>query len=760
MTPSLTVRLDGRTLVVTFDEPGRSANVLGRTAMRQLADAVTRAESDREVGSVLLRSAKPGVFIAGADIREIEAATDPAEFRTMIEFGQQLFERIEKLPKPVIAAINGICLGGGLELAMACHWRIAADSPATKIGLPETKLGLIPGWGGTQRLPRLVGVQRALAMILRAEQVSAKGALKDGLVDEVVGVHALDRVAAEVAAKAAETGTVPDHKGANLGWVGWALEGNPLGRSVVISQARAVAVSESRGLYPALPAAVDAVAAGLSGDREAGLKAEADGITALATGPVSRNLRRVFLLSEAAKKRAGSAPADVKFESAGVIGAGTMGAAIAAVLAAAGVRVRLRDTTEAALAKGLGRIRKIFEYDVKKRFIPATEAEAKYRRVLPTTTWTGLKHADIVIEAVLEEMDVKRPVFAELDKAVGPDCILASNTSALDIDELASVVSRPERVVGLHFFNPVEKMPLVEIVRGQQTSDATINAALSLAKKTGKVPIVVKNRPGFLINRVLGPYLAEAGRLLTETRDPKAVDKAALDFGLPMGPAELLDIIGLDVAESVVRTLNKAFGDRLAAPALFHKMIAEGLLGKKAGEGFYLHGDKAGGDAKGEALEVNPRALELINAAAAETGAKPFADGPLAFAHADAPSMIAARLVFPMIDESARLLEEGVVERADDIDLGMILGTGFAPFRGGPWKYGQTLGLENVVTQMRAWAATLGPRYEPSAELIRAAWVSSPAAPAAAEPSAAPVAPPVERVPAEAAAGAGAGAAV
>jgi 3-hydroxyacyl-CoA dehydrogenase/enoyl-CoA hydratase/3-hydroxybutyryl-CoA epimerase len=730
MTQAIRPEMDGRILVITFDDPGKGANVLNREVMTELSALLERAETDANVAAVLIRSGKPGMFIAGADLNELDAAESIDELRGLLRTGQEVFNRLDRLKKPTAALIAGACLGGGLELALACDYRVAADIPATSIGLPETKLGLIPGWGGTQRLTRLTGPERAISMILKGERVSARTARDRNIVHEAPAMHALERVGREMLSKAMAAGGIPVRtRSRTMGQ--WFLEG-PLGRGMLFAKAREAAAAESRGHYPAVEAAIDAIETGVRHGMARGLEVEAEHCARLAFTPAGKNLRRLFFLTEGAKRKARS---KFKAAAAGVLGAGTMGAAIAAVLAASGARVRLRDLKDEFLAKGLERARGIFAYDVKKKTTRPHEAAQKLRRILPTTTWTGFANADIVIEAVVEDMAAKRAAFTELDARVSDACVLATNTSALDLDDLAASTKKPERMVGIHFFNPVERMPLVEIVRGKATSEGTLAAALGIARQLGKVPIVVKNRPGFLVNRILGPYLVEAGRLLLDLGAPRALDDAAKAFGMPMGPAELLDAIGIEVAASVVKTLSAAFGDRLRPPALFEKMIELKWLGKKSGTGFYSYAD-------GETT-VNVRLADVLDAARAaekppqfDPDEAPVFAAPLHADRTDLPSATAARLVFPMINEAARALDEGVCEGPDDVDLAMVLGTGFAPFRGGLWRYAQDLGLRNVVAQLEAWRGRLGERFEPS-EALRKFAESEPMPESAARPAAA-----------------------
>jgi 3-hydroxyacyl-CoA dehydrogenase/enoyl-CoA hydratase/3-hydroxybutyryl-CoA epimerase len=732
--------LDGRILVVTFDDPAKGANVLNKATMGELAAVLERAETDNGVAAVLIRSGKPGMFIAGADLKELDSAGSVQELHTWLKAGQELFNRIDRLKKPTLAAISGICLGGGLELALACDYRVAADTPATSIGLPETKLGLIPGWGGTQRLTKLIGPRRAITMILKGERVSARAARDAGIVGDAVAPHALDRVCREVLARAIASGGIPSGPKRKRTIGEWFLEG-PLGRTLLFRKAREAAAAETRGRYPAVEAAIDAVETGIRDGTARGLEVEGLHCAEMAFTPAGKSLRRIFFLTEGAKRKARSS---FKAQRAAVLGAGTMGAAIAAVLAGSGAQVRLRDVKEEFLAKGLERIRGMFAYDVKKKVAKLPEAEEKFRRITPTTTWTGLSDVEIVIEAVLEDIAVKRAAFAELDAHVSDGCILATNTSALDLDELAAGTKKPQRVVGIHFFNPVERMPLVEVVRGKATSDEALAAALGVVRQLGKVPVIVKNRPGFLVNRILGPYLVEAGWLLLQLGSPRALDEAAKDFGMPMGPMELLDTIGIEVAASVVKTLQAAFGPRLAPAGVFEKMIELKWLGKKSGTGFYSH--------DGGEPTVNVKLTDVVDAAVAAE--KPPAFDPreaLVFAgprlpdQTDLPSATAARLVFPMINEAARALDEGVCESPDDVDLAMVLGTGFAPFRGGLWHYATALGLRNVVAQLEAWQTRFGPRFEPSEALKKFAAAEptpavepTPAAPPEVPPAPAP----------------------
>lgn len=634
--------------VITFDHPDKSANVFDEATLDELAVAL-RAVARLRAKGVVFASAKPGVFIAGADLDALGNASRE-ELRALVTKGQDLFQRVADLPVPTVAAIHGACLGGGLELALACDRRIASDDRATKLGLPETQLGILPAWGGSTRLPRLVGLPKALDLVLGGKPLTSKHARKLGLVDEVVAKERLREVALGMLAKPA-----PKRKG-------YFLTNNPLAAAVTRAFAKRRVEKKTRGHYPALPEAVDVVTRGASGSVRSSLRREREAVLRLAGTPAAKNLMRLFFLQERARKfvheegvdRAALAPV----ERTAVIGAGVMGSGIAQWFASRGLPVILRDLDRERVAAGMKSIRRLFDAAVKRRIFSGHEAGRKIDLVTPSAEPVSLERCDLVVEAAVEDLEVKKKIFADLCGRTRPDTILATNTSALPISELGDApgVTHPERIVGLHFFNPVSRMKLVEVVVTDRTSPETVERMLAFVCGIGKLPVVVKDSPGFLVNRILMPYLIEAGRLVDRGISPETIDEAMLDFGMPMGPLRLLDEVGLDVAAHVAATMREAFGDRFELPDVLERLVGEGHLGKKAGMGFYDH----------ERNEPN-RLLDGTNLSDDMTEPE-----------------ISERLAGLMVDEARLCLEEGVARDADDIDFAMVLGTGFAPFRGGP----------------------------------------------------------------------------
>lgn len=697
----LSVDADGIATVL-LDAPGKSVNTLSRLMLGELNEAIGRIERDKPEG-VIFASAKARSFIAGADLFEIRQMT-PAEAEKYLETGQQLFSRIEHLPMPTVAAIGGDCLGGGLELALACRARVAAAETSISIGLPEVKLGILPGWGGTVRLPRLIGLTAALALLLAGKTLAPAKARRAGIVDDVVRPEALLAAARRLVLHPPVHGKAP--------LLQRAAAGLRFTREKIFAKAREKTLEQTAGNYPAPLRLIEVVRTGWEQGAAAGFDAERKALVELMSTDAARGLIRVFFLRQGAKKaiseQVHAKPKEVKY--AAVIGGGTMGAGIVYSLARAGVQVRLIEVDPNAVSAALGRVRKSFEDDVKSGRTTALDARHAMNRVVPSTQWTGLGLADLVVEAVVEKMPVKREVFAKLDRLVRPDCILATNTSSLSVSEMAEGSAHPNRVIGLHFFNPVPKMPLVEVVRGSHSDDVSLATGAALAGKLGKTPVLVKDSPGFLVNRILIPYLAEANALAAGGTPITTIDEAMKKWGMPMGPFELLDEIGLDVSAHVLKSLADQIGrDRVPSSPAIDKALEKGWLGKKSGKGFYVYGGK-----KGQKPAVNAELSALL-------GGKPEATHPsdsLPAPSAAELDSIAWRLVLPMINEAARLLEEGVIDSVDAVDLAMVLGTGLAPFRGGLISFVDAVGIEMVIEKMQALASTQGPRFLP-ANLLR-----------------------------------------
>jgi len=683
---TLAIDADG-VAVLTFDRPHSSANVFDVATLNVLDGHLAALEALPDVRGVMLASAKPKIFIAGADLNSF-AGSSVEELGQIVDLGHRVFTRLERLRVPSVAAINGVCLGGGCEVALACDWRVASLDKSTKIGLPETQLGILPAWGGSVRLPRLIGLPAALAIILAGKQVAAQPAQKQGLVDEVAHPEHLLATAKKLLARGKRTVRPPG-----------GLLNSALLRPVVKAKARKDVLAKTRGHYPAPLKALEVCAAAAGRPLEEGLARERAAFLELVRTPETRQLMGVFFLQERAKKVkiAEADGAGGKVSRVAVIGAGVMGAGIAQWAAARGHAVLLKDVSPEALAKGLQAAEKIFRDAARRRVFTEAEARAGLDRITPVHTDVPLASVDLVIEAAVEKLELKQRIFAQLEERAGPRTVLATNTSALSIDAIAAGLKDPSRVVGIHFFNPVHRMQLVEIVRGPRSSAAALDTALQFAKGIGKLPVVVKDSPGFLVNRILLPYMVESVRVFREGVDARRVDRIMLDFGMPMGPLRLSDEVGLDVAQHVAVDLQRRLPQPVPIDDTLEKMIAKGWLGKKSGRGFHVFGGRKG------AREVpNPELgfLQVRGRAAAQDDAT-----------------LLDRMTLVMVNEAARCLEEGVVAAPEDVDFGMIFGTGFAPFRGGPLRFADTLGTTEVVARLERLAREVAPHFEPCAQL-------------------------------------------
>jgi len=668
--------------VLVLDPPHRKMAVLDMALMRDLAAALTEVERDERLRALVITGREPLNFAVGADVKAIESVDDNEEALALIRFGQLTFERIAKLSRHgggkllTVAAVGGPVPGGAYELSLACDRIVLADDPKSRIGLPEVKLGIIPGWGGTQRLPRRIGVPAALNAILTGRLFKPRAAKKLGMVDRLTHPEYLMRIATDIA-----LGRMKCRR-AQRGIWHYLIDRNPAAISIIRNQAEKSVRRETRGQYPAPFAALAMVvrAPGLSMD--VGLKEEAERVTPLITGSITKSLVGLFGRTEEAKKL-GVLPSGERaprMARAGVIGAGVMGGGIASLFAEKGIDTRLRDLDQGAVDASVFAHRTQIGKLKRRRRVQPHEAMAAIDRLESTTEPLGFGRCELVIEAVAEKLAVKQAVLGELAGSVADDAILATNTSSLSVTAIAEGLPHPERVVGMHFFNPVRKMPLVEIVRGEATSDAVVARTARLALDIGKTPVVVKDVAGFLVNRLLGPYLDEALRLWEGGADPADVDAALLDFGMPMGPFELLDEVGLDIASHAAESLQEAYGERMTKSESLSALIESGELGKKTGRGIYIwNKGKRGRLTKGDR---NPRF-------ARPTGGKRH-DASLA-AHE-----IMDRCVLAMVTEAARCLDEEVVASAGELDLATVFGMGFAPFRGGLWRYAEARGLDSI----------------------------------------------------------------
>lgn len=698
---SIKIVSQGDIAIVEFDMVGEKVNKFNTPMMSRLRDVIAELRKSN-YKAVIFKSNKNKIFIAGADIDEIKSMTTKDQFHKAVSTGQAIFNELEDLPMPTIAAVQGACAGGGCEFILACDYRIAADDSSTKIGLPETKLGIIPGFGGCIRLPRIIGLQAALDIILAGKLVPALKAFKIGLVDQAVHPGILMEQAVKQAKELIASGGKKRRKTFKPKGIAVFLE-SALGRPVVFSQAKKTLMSLTHGHYPAPLKAIDVIAKTYgSSDRSKALQIECDTFVECASTDVSKNLIHVYYLTEMVKKTSGVANANVKAKEVkhlGILGAGTMGGGIAFVSADRGMDVRMKDINFDAIGKGLKHARDLWKKEEKKKRINKYEFQQRMDRVTGTTDYSGFGSMDLVVEAIVEDMEIKKKVIAETAKNMRPDAIIATNTSSLSVTEMSQGHPRPEYFAGMHFFNPVNKMPLVEVIRGEKSSDETVATVFEAAKKMGKMPVVVKDGPGFLVNRLLLPYMAEAAFLLQEGMSIEFVDKKYVkEFGMPMGPFALMDEVGLDVCIKVLKIFKKAFGARVEMAPCMEKLEKSGRLGKKNNKGFYTY------TADGKRQGVDPA---IYN----ELGLSSPTD-PLS-----AKTCI-ERGVFAMINEcSLALIEDRIVETSHEVDLAMIMGTGFPPFRGGLLKYADSLGTQYICDQLEEYSSKGAARLKPATPL-------------------------------------------
>ena len=690
--------IDGGVAVVRFDLPGESVNKLTPDAITEFEDLVLgRLASDTSVQAVVLMSGKPDGFIAGADIDQFIKIQSAEDGERMAQAGHDLVDRVERYPKPIVAAVHGACLGAGLELSLACSWIVATDHPKTVLGLPEVQIGIIPAAGGCQRLPRRIGLRAALDIILVGKSERASKAFRLGLVDELVHPAILTEVAVQAAKRLAQRGVPRRRPGGGL-----LLDRNPLGRRLVYRQARAQVMKKTGGHYPAPLAAIDAIRAGLESGMKVGFQVEREKFGELAVSEVARQLIQIFFATTALKKDDGVPPGTPVREVTrlGIVGSGFMGSGIAGTAASqAAVEVRLKDADLQRVGKGVSAALRILDGRLKRRRLSKPEHTRLSALVSGTGDYSGFPSVDLVIEAVYEDLDVKRGVMQELESIVGPEVVLATNTSTIPIGRIAEGARYQERILGMHFFSPVDRMPLLEVIPGAATRPKAVATAVRFGRRMGKTVIVVADRPGFWVNRILTPYMNEAGILLGEGVPIEVIDRALLTFGFPVGPVTLLDEVGLDVAVKGAEVMHVAFGDRLAPSGLLDRLVADGRLGRKSGRGLfrYKNGKKQGVD---------------------ETAYKIVGVEPLAGADAEA---VRRRMVYAMLNESARAMAEDVVRSPRDGDIGAIFGIGFPPFRGGPLRMIDSLGAAAVVRTLEDLVRDYGERFTPAEPLVEMA---------------------------------------
>jgi 3-hydroxyacyl-CoA dehydrogenase/enoyl-CoA hydratase/3-hydroxybutyryl-CoA epimerase len=686
--------------ILWFDYEGEKVNKFNTEVMLELSEQLTWLSAQRDLKCLLIMSRKPGIFVAGADVHEILVIEDQeAGYRAARE-GQGIFARIEKLPFPTVSVIDGACMGGGLEMSLACAYRLSSDSPKTKISFPEVNIGILPGWGGSTRTPSVIGLQRALDIILSGRSLAPKQALRMGLVDKIIAAEWIREKAIAFALEIIASGGVKyQRRRKPKGVLSLLLEKNPLGRAVLFHQAKKMILKKTAGNYPAPLIALQTLRKTYGKPQHKAFEVEARALGRLITTDTCKNLVRLFLWMEEIKKENGLDDAAISgqtVQKCGILGAGVMGGGMAQLFAAKEIPVRLKDIQHTMLAKAYQQAADVLNARIRKRRLTKPEALQIMGRISGGIDYSGFRTCDIVIEAVVENLPIKKTVLTELEAMVPETTVIATNTSSLRVDDLSEALQHKSRFVGMHFFNPVHRMPLVEIVRGRSTSDEAVATAFNLAKRLGKTPILVHDGPGFLVNRLLTPYLVEAISLLEEGHDIETIDRAMIHFGMPMGPLELLDEVGVDVADKVAHILQTFMGERMATSQLLQRMLEAGRLGKKSGKGFYRYA--------GRKKSNDPAVRQLISARQKTV--------------IDAETMV-KRMVYPMINEAARCLDEGIVQRPRDVDIGMIFGTGFAPFRGGLLKYADSEGLDKVIKLLEEFTGRYGERFKPGESLKR-----------------------------------------
>ena len=701
-------RRDDGVAVLWVDDAREPVNTLKAELAAEFNQVLDALQDPSAAKALIIISAKPDNFIAGANLEMLQSVKSIAEGRELAELSQAMQRRLASLPMPVVAAIHGSCLGGGLELALAADERVASNDRATRLGVPEVQLGLLPGGGGTQRLPRLVGLAPALGLLLTGRQLGADEALALGLVDAVVDRERLLETAVErglsmrgLHRRAGRPLVSPPVASPfnRRGFLQLLVARNPIGRQLLFARVHRQTMAKTRGNYPAPERIIEVVRKGFEQGVSAGFVAEARAFGELVVSPQSRQLIHMFFATRELARDTGvdEPQTDTQMqtrdvEAVGLLGAGLMGVGIAYLCAArAGTPVSIRERDQESLDEGMQRLRDLVDGRVRRGRMTSGEAENVLGRVTGSLEFTALRSASLIIEAVFEDRDLKRQLLAEVEALDQERLIFASNTSSIPIAEIAAGAKRPANVIGMHYFSPADRMPLLEVVVTEQTAPGVTATCVAYGKRQGKTVIVVRDGAGFYTSRILAPYLNEAARLLTEGVAIESLDRALVDFGFPVGPLSLLDDIGIDVGYKVSGVLGRAFGPRMQPPAGLQKLLDEGSLGKKSGRGFYVHG--------GRSRRVNDDVYALL-------GAQP-TDQAEAVA-------IAERCVLQMINEAARCLESGVLRCARDGDIGAVFGLGFPPFLGGPFRYADTLGASYLVGRLEHFAELHGERYQPA----------------------------------------------
>ncbi|WP_038905054.1 fatty acid oxidation complex subunit alpha FadJ [Dickeya zeae] len=687
--------------VITVDVPGEKVNTLKAEFAEQMQSVLSQARQYNGLQGLIILSGKPASFIAGADIGMLDACANVASAQKLAETGQHTLDAIAHLPFPVVAAIHGTCLGGGLELALACDYRLCTADDSTRLGLPEVQLGLLPGAGGTQRLPRLIGVDRALELMLTGRQLRAAQARRIGLVDEVVASAVLLEAALGFIRRGKRPVTSP-------GWRHRLLM-LPYVRRWLFERVRRQTLAKTQGNYPAATRIIEVVRRGLEQGSQAGYQAEARAFGQLVMSPESVALRRLFFTTTALKKDFGAPVAPGPLRRVGVLGGGLMGGGIASVTALNGqLPVRIKDIQEQGITQALHSSWQRLSKQVARRRITPAEQRRQMSLLSGGTDYRGFEHVDVVVEAVFEDIALKQQMVRDIEAVTPPHTVFATNTSSLPIHQIAAGASRPEQVIGLHYFSPVDKMPLVEVIPHAGTQAVTLATTVALARKQGKTAIVVADKAGFYVNRILAPYLNEAARCLLEGEPVESIDRALVRFGFPVGPFTLLDEVGIDVAMKIVPVLVAELGERFCAPAALEAIARDNRKGRKNGRGFYRYDlsryERLCNWWRRQHKVSDSRIYRLLDVTPT--------------AHLD-PALMTQRCVMMMLNEAVRCLDEGVIRRPREGDIGAVMGIGFPPFLGGPFHYMNQLGITTVVGTLRSLQKQYGDRFSPAEGLLR-----------------------------------------
>jgi len=688
MARNIILKIENDIATITLKAPEAKVNILDASFLADLEETAKSLVIHKNLKGAIVKSDQPSGFIAGADINAIADVRDTEQGAELARQGQRTFSLWNMLPFPVVAAIHGHCIGGGTEFALSCHYRIASEDAV--IALPEVKLGILPGFGGTQRLPRLISIASALDIILGGRALRGPTAYKAGLVDILTTSDKLKQEALNLLHEVMKNDTrIRNRRKAKRGgWRNILLEKNPIGRSILFKQAHAQILKKTGSHYPAPFKALETIQKGLDLPLKEGLEIEAIALGELIVTDVCKNLVHLFHLSQRPKKTVEAMSKPPVIAKAAVLGAGVMGGGIAHLLASNGIPVLMKDINQQALDTGMSHAAKLFQKEWKRKQLSDEEKQKLKGMIVPTLDYEGFESVDLVIEAVVEKIQIKQEVLRDTEPHLPENALFASNTSALSISELQTASTRPQQIGGMHFFNPVHKMPLVEIVRGEKSDQGTVDAFFSLAVQLGKTPIMTADRTGFLVNRLLVTYLLEAALTACEGVNWKSIDELIVDFGFPMGPFRLVDEVGIDIAAEVGDTLCQSF-PYLESTDLLHRVLSSGYLGKKGGKGFYLYENGQHEGANLEIEDVIPKGQRT----AGRTELK--------------------RLLYLMVNEAGRCLEEEIVSTPEDIDTGMVFGTGFPPFHGGLCRWANSEGLPEIVKTLKAFASQHGERFAP-----------------------------------------------